>query len=919
MCGPSRARRPAQLLAVLAVIGSGCGMVKVVPPEDLIMRPRDQAVEAYSLPSGLQLLLERDTRTNLAGVFLVVGAGSANDPLGKEGLAHFVEHLAFRSRPAGLDGTIDEALVRAGRLTGNALTRFDATVFYEVGLARDLPELLRIEGLRMRSAVVGVDDAVRATELDVVRNELRQGNETGFFGEVLGTMQAAVFPQGHPYAHPVIGTLPGLSALTAADVDRFVEAHYRPDNMTLAIVGAIDIAATVRLLGRVLPRGLVGEGAPRRVAQRIPDAPPEVPPAAPSPGFLQRQEASVPAPEIWIGWSLPRSFEAASWKLELVASAARRRLARLARDDRDIATVRVHTVPGVLASLLLCQVELYKGEHPEKSRDLVLDELPRIWTSLDRTHERRDEYEFAFERRMVLVEGVSESQDLVTRGVRRAASLHFTQSLGVFAQADAALDGMRRQHLAAWAGPHVTQERARAVLFVPPAGGGNVVVEREAVGPSTDQSPPTQPAGQPAAAAGSERLRALSPDQTGRVTLRLRNGLGVVLLPRPGLPLLYAGLLLPAAPSSPSEAAAAAAARLAGAPAEHRNVPPETYGASIAMELFPDGLWYGAEGAAGNAEGLLASLAEHARTLDVANADWRWLQESTVPYLRRFHATPRRVAERSFRSTLLAGTPYALEVTASQLEEVSQAAARTWIQRTHTPVEATLVVAGEFDPAGMTQLVRESFEGWSGGPPPPAPASAQVAAGPGGTTVVVTDRPGATQALVLYGCRLPEVRDPAGAARQELAAALLRAHLKVLLRDKLGATYSSLASSESLRGGAAWLELATAVELAKLAPALAHLRASLALLSTETLPAADLDWAKLRLANSRALHRMTNAGAVDTEFVRARMGFPIELGVSADELLEITPEQVRDVFRACVRGQSTLSILGDEEAVRAAL
>ncbi|MFP2957109.1 insulinase family protein [Myxococcus sp. 1LA] len=55
----------------------------------------------FRFPSGLRVVVEQDARSPVVAVVAMVGAGGSSDPGGKEGLAHVVEHLAFRSRHAG--------------------------------------------------------------------------------------------------------------------------------------------------------------------------------------------------------------------------------------------------------------------------------------------------------------------------------------------------------------------------------------------------------------------------------------------------------------------------------------------------------------------------------------------------------------------------------------------------------------------------------------------------------------------------------------------------------------------------------------------------------------------------------------------------------------------------------------------------
>ena len=182
-------------------------------------------------PSGLRVVIEEDHRTPTVGVFAVVGSGSTSDPPGKEGLAHYVEHLAFRARPDGKT-SVWHLLQRAGAGEWNGSTSFDQTTFYEVGPKEALPGLLRLEGVRLLAPTSAIAKETADVEREVVRNELRQRNETGYDGPILGFMQAAVFPSDHPYSRPVIGTHESFSAITFEDAEGFAKAHYRPENMT---------------------------------------------------------------------------------------------------------------------------------------------------------------------------------------------------------------------------------------------------------------------------------------------------------------------------------------------------------------------------------------------------------------------------------------------------------------------------------------------------------------------------------------------------------------------------------------------------------------------------------------------------------------------------------------------------------------
>ncbi|HXI55882.1 MAG TPA: insulinase family protein, partial [Polyangia bacterium] len=109
-------------------------------------------------PSGLRVLLEKDSAAKVVGIVTVVGAGSADDPPGQEGLAHFVEHLAFRARHRGGPPVWDD-LSRLGASGVNAFTEFDSTTYHEYAPKDQLTALLQLESDRFSDPMEGIDQA----------------------------------------------------------------------------------------------------------------------------------------------------------------------------------------------------------------------------------------------------------------------------------------------------------------------------------------------------------------------------------------------------------------------------------------------------------------------------------------------------------------------------------------------------------------------------------------------------------------------------------------------------------------------------------------------------------------------------------------------------------------------------------------
>ncbi len=79
---------------------------------------------------------------------------------------------------------------------------------------------------------------------DVVKNERRQSYDNQPYGLVDERMDAAMYPQHHPYSWPVIGFMDDLTSASKQDVENFFKEYYTPNNCTLVIAGDIDIAKT---------------------------------------------------------------------------------------------------------------------------------------------------------------------------------------------------------------------------------------------------------------------------------------------------------------------------------------------------------------------------------------------------------------------------------------------------------------------------------------------------------------------------------------------------------------------------------------------------------------------------------------------------------------------------------------------------
>ena len=193
------------------------------------------AVHHVQLENGLEVFIEVDRRSPQAGLAVAIDAGSADDPLGRLGLAHLTEHLAFRRTAHLGDLEIFERVERAGgRL--NAYTAPDRTVYWAEGPASHLEEWLWIEAERLGSARPTEDDV--KVEKKIVDREL--SDRDGLFRRMWDIEHRALYPAGHRY-HPRANERGQVRRMTPEDVEWFFAAHYAPDRATLAVVSPFEV------------------------------------------------------------------------------------------------------------------------------------------------------------------------------------------------------------------------------------------------------------------------------------------------------------------------------------------------------------------------------------------------------------------------------------------------------------------------------------------------------------------------------------------------------------------------------------------------------------------------------------------------------------------------------------------------------
>lgn len=237
--------RPMRALLVAAAVAAAgpAGAAETPAPAAAPVEPGVFFPETFTLDNGLQVVVVSNHRVPVVTHMLWYKVGAADEPRGKSGLAHLLEHLMFKGTDELAPGEFSRIVKRHGG-EDNAFTSWDYTGYYQ-NVAKDRLELvMRMEADRMTDLQF-TDDVVEP-EIAVVLEERRRRIENDPGSRLGEAMMAALFVH-HPYGTPIIGWAHEIAGLTREDALAFYRNWYNPANAVLVIAGDVT-AAEVRPL-----------------------------------------------------------------------------------------------------------------------------------------------------------------------------------------------------------------------------------------------------------------------------------------------------------------------------------------------------------------------------------------------------------------------------------------------------------------------------------------------------------------------------------------------------------------------------------------------------------------------------------------------------------------------------------------------
>lgn len=760
-------------------------------------------VTKHRLDNGLTVLIVEDHRLPQAAVNLWYHVGSKDEVPGKTGFAHLFEHMMFQGSehyPQDFFKPLEEV---GARLNGS--TAEDRTNYWEVVPSSYLERALWLESDRMGFLLPAMDQAKLDNQREVVKNERRQTVENEPYGVAEEALLEALYPAGHPYRHPIIGSMADIDAATLEDVQDFFRRYYTPSNASLCIAGDVAPKAALALAEKYF--GAIPAG-------------PVVSPVQPFVPELQRPlrvglEDNVRLPRLYLQWSSAVQFtdEAAALSVlgYVLATGKDSRLVRRMQVDHSAAQ-------SVWAFQSSKELSGSFSVIATAQQDRSLDELEHaVWEEVDRLARegvREEEVRSAVDairaslvRRLQSLGGFGGVSDLVNRYQT------FTGDPAYLPKDLARFEAVTAEAVTEISRRCLRPDRCVALSVLPRRTQPFVVADRSSLpGPGTEGS---------FALPSAERLA-------------LPSGLDVWVCPQRGLPLVTAALFVRAGSvCDPAQLPGLADLTLdmldesvAGQGPLDLARRQKALATSLADSLDGDYATLSLSLLTEHVRGGLALLADVIRRPDLRTEDMERLRKDHLSDLQRLMDHAPQLGEWALKAALFGergayghpteGTPTSLG--SAGLEDVSKL-----FTSCYGPKRACLVIVGDTSVDQAVDMAGDLFGSWGAGAGSAATGLAAEGLQPG---LYLVDKPDAPQAFIAAAQVTLERSDPRYPAFLVFNAVLggqFTSRVNMNLREDKGYTYGARSYVDLQRGPMPWI-LSAAVQAEKTVESLVEAR-----------------------------------------------------------------------------------------------
>ena len=596
---PSAAFAADEAIPTIEIVGERAPKPEMAPR----LPPFSLDTQVFDFPSGLRVMFQPDSSHPVVSVYMIVNHGSAEDPPGKDEVAHFVEHTWFRSVHGELPPIMDVVNDISGVF--NASTWNDWTNYSTVANSEYLPILMRLESLRLTEFYRGMTEELTKTEREVIRNEWRRRNENNS-ALLFDYLYNVLYPADHPY-HST-STHDTIDNIELKDLQAYVDKNYKPSDTTIMVVGDFDPREAASLIftnfdKKVLDPRLTDDmyyqvakpwlGRPadnnnpsdfltfaydpdqyakgNKVAYKFPDPSkrkpriPWEPDTRPVPPLgtkeIVTEKAPIEKPVAAIGWSLPGGYRSNHLDLQLLGNLSSGIIMGGLREvygggDINYNESGCFAQPEVLNTTIMCIAEVKnKKIRPEDVIEKMIDQVYKI-SSPDPESQPFLDNEFTRARYEFLAQGLLSMDTYATIFAGRADNIgtwaHLTGDPNYYKKSFEQAMSIDMGSIRKLASEYLRRDRVARLIVEP--------LPDEEVDKTSSQS------GYIGASAGDDVVR--SSDDMSKVTdaeiaaarvrldmskmvdFTLGNGMRVVVLPHGNVPLVQVGLLLGGGPAN---------------------------------------------------------------------------------------------------------------------------------------------------------------------------------------------------------------------------------------------------------------------------------------------------------------------------------------------------------------------------------
>ena len=686
--------------------------------------------EKETLANGLEVILHQDHSIPVVAVNVWYHVGSKDEEVGRTGFAHLFEHVMFEGSKHH-NQSYFEPLQKAGANL-NGSTTPDRTNYWEDVPSNFLELALWLEADRMGFLLEALDQQRFDVQRDVVKNERRQTYENRPYGMAFWHIQSALFPMPHPYHWMTIGSQEDLDAASLEDVKDFFRRYYSSSNASLAIAGDFQRDQAIELVNRYFGDLTPGPDLPRKGRMDSPLA-----------GRVELEMRDrVSLPRLYISWPTPPDFGEDDAPLELLqavlSDGLSSRLYRSLVYEQQIAqSVMIRYYPGEIAGQFTVQATAAPGHDLDKVEAAVEAEMERL-----RREPPTDE-EIARVKNRIEASHFRQLARVGSFGGRADQLNHFN----VFGRDPGMINSSLERYLAVQredilrVSESVLDHRQVRMRVLPEGSFSSISTA------GTDRSVMPQPAQEPS----------FTPPTP--VRHRLDNGLEIVVVEQPGLPIVAFGLMMRTGATTDPEELPGLASFTSQMLAEGTSSRTsqqiaselEFIGARLSADVRREYTLLSTETLSKHWTGALNLMADVIKHPTFPEHELERIRREHVTDLRRSKDDPTAVADQLVAG--LAFTPdsgygHPIQGTETAVSALTREDVVNHFRKAYGPTDATFIVAGDVGLDDVVTQVQAALGDWKSDGQAGRQVGATQLENPGSAAIYLVDHPGAAQSVI---------------------------------------------------------------------------------------------------------------------------------------------------------------------------